>query len=183
MDLRTVLFDRDRLLGIFVTLSAELQRCEAARVDHSYYVKHGCITQGPDEDAIGSKPMTVAEYRRSTTPAPLYSAVAGSVFCEPAEALELWELQYVFFYALYVSPTVRAAVKAASPSVVGDRYLRVFSSYYERHLSGATILAHERGRGDSVCMVPQSALHFTTYEMLRVFSLYNQKEFLPCAGV
>lgn len=171
MDLKAGFEDLEWLRALARQLGADLHAMEKQAVCHTLSLNDVAIHEPPPAPT-GPKPMTITEYQKSLTPPINYSAVAGPCF-DDVESLQLWELQYIGLFALYVSPNLRAAVAMQSPSVVAASYFPVYKYIYEQHVSGASLSQEKTKHGESVCLVPKSALHFTVHEMLRIYTLYN----------
>lgn len=183
MDLRRALSDRGFLERYLGQATEELRVMASMECTHSFCeVSSGTTSDGPDGGVVSpvptasSNPISVIELRKMQRATPKYHAVLGPPLTDAAclKKMSLWELQYYLLYIIYASPSARNDLFAAgSPKVIYDRYLRHFSTHYERHISGATLYTGPKSKTDSICMFPSSALSFTVDTMRTIYSLYN----------
>ena len=84
----------------------------------------------------------------------------------------LWQLQYMFLWTLYLSPTLRELICQHSPSPVRKGYMDSFEERFLTHICGR-MARHAAGTAIKINAVPP--LNFTVNELMRIHIAYTSQ--------
>ena len=174
MDLKQALEDCEWMRKFLCSASKQLHALNDVPVYHGLYCDKGTFVANVKADSVQVlKPVSITEFcRTSSTLSDNHCAVVGACF-DNWEACSQWELQYMVFFFLFVSPSLVSFFRDGSPRAVWFEYLSVFTYTFEAHVSGASVPCVSKGRGDSILTVPTTSLEFTIRQMLKIYSIYN----------
>lgn len=171
MDLMGTLFSTGALVAILTDAANELRLLAQRAPTHSF-VERETMSLSDEPDMISDpKPKTITEFRLLQNPKINIAAVMGTSFETIGAERELWQLQYLFFFVLYGSQSLRESLASGSPKQVYDRYIRTFTFRFERHING--MHNNDVTSADRVLLGSQDPLEFVVSQVQCIQMAYT----------
>lgn len=165
-DLEKLMSSRSTMFQILTDLQRELAIMEAKQVSHVVCSTDIQTNSSPEENGP-AKPRTMPEYRRLHATNVDHSAVAGAAVMQISSSMPTFELQYLVFFAIYVSAELRQMIATHSPEPV-QRWLEHFRFYFERHIT----CMHDTQGTHETLFGTQGVVEFVMSMLLRIKRLY-----------